>query len=228
MIALVVTSVISAILGLFATKPFEGSQLEATKIGFFQPFIYTNDGYRLNPKFKVIEYLTGQCRTPPSSEGSPDPDAGRCFAGDLILDPCWTSPSLAYAICPQYPWENSVRVVRFTEIPWNPPSPDSTAGVQSPGDSSSMLDEARESWGVEIDRKYHGSNIRCFREQGASDNFIAGVRVGYRCIDPKHPDVAIGYVYGKLEKGSGDIWFCFYGHPGDSRTDQVDVVNIWI
>jgi hypothetical protein len=104
----------------------------------------------------------GDC--PSGSEATPRRDAWRCFSGNLVYDPCFSSPEdRGIAVCPAAPWLDTAVKIRLTK-----PLPRAFGNHDAP--SASL-----QPWALEL---YDGR--RCLFADGAT-NIVEGQRLNYFC-----------------------------------------------
>lgn len=103
--------------------------------------------------------------------------AYRCFAGNLVLDPCWAQKPKSFAVCLVVPW--SFRLLQLKV---------------SKGYSGTLPKKpASLPWGVQL-----GNGVQCAFADGAT-GVVGGKRINYFCSHTK--DVLIG----KVNKSS-KVW----------------------
>jgi hypothetical protein len=104
----------------------------------------------------------GDC--PSGSEMTPRRDAWRCFSGNLIYDPCFSSAyDLGSVVCPGAPWLNTAVKIRLSK-----PLAHKFANHAIPSPDL-------QPWALEL---YDGR--RCVFASGAS-NLVEGQRLNYFC-----------------------------------------------
>jgi hypothetical protein len=95
----------------------------------------------------------------------------RCFAGNLIYDPCWTDNGYGLApavVCERRPWETSITALTLEN------------GGLEPFFGAAPSPAHMEPWGIQL-----ATHERCTALQGAHDGFDGGKRiVDYACQKP--------------------------------------------
>jgi hypothetical protein len=215
-----VTALVTGFAGKIVDQ-FSGHHPDAsvtqTEVRFVQPFDLEGN---LQAPFKADEAKTfrgGSCRY-----GSPssDPDAMRCFAGDLVLDPCWEGLGERVA-CPSNPWDKTVWLLLKPVIePRETPSPFPSSG---PPSTSSAGWNSSTAWALELLDPFHPKEtLRCLMLTGAGD-WIAGNRVNWSCSNgsPK------GYAVGDVNKRPDKPWTVLYMATGTSEGRDATVKTVW-
>ncbi|HKX19545.1 MAG TPA: hypothetical protein VJT33_16200 [bacterium] len=130
------------------------------------------------------------------------PDAWRCSAGNLILDPCFEAqpPGGALLACSSAPWSPQVRVLKLSK-----PVPQAQA-------NRDRLSSAQP-WALEL-----ADGARCTYLTGAT-TALAGMRLNYGC--PGSIDV-----YGDVDR-THPLWRVFEHRANSPVTRQVDVFVAW-
>ncbi len=141
---------------LAAALPASGSSSASTIISVYRPFTP-----RGSTHLSVL-VRAGTC--PSGSEVSPRRDAWRCFSGNEILDPCFSSPKRRNVVlCPLAPWFD-----RGTELRLHKPL------VAAQGN------HARPSTGLTPWALQLADGRRCIYAEGAT-SVVAGERLNYFC-----------------------------------------------
>lgn len=123
-------------------------------------------GVRL-PGFSVTRtYRRASCVAGSEAIGA----AYRCFAGNIVADPCWVQHDRHFVTCLARPWDHSVIRLHVTKgYSGGPPGP--PAGRSHP-------------WGVRTSTVAsagaHGRALRCLRSQGATGS-VGGKPITYVC-----------------------------------------------
>lgn len=105
---------------------------------------------------------SGHC--PSGSEATPRRDAWRCFSGNLVLDPCFSSAhDRGVVVCPEAPWLTDGIEIHLTK-------PLVAADGNHAAPSSSL-----QPWALEL-----SSGLRCRFAEGAT-NVVEGRRLDYFC-----------------------------------------------
>jgi hypothetical protein len=124
---------------------------------------FTANG-QLRPGLRVERTAPATCE--PGSDSVPADDF-RCFAGNLVLDPCWRDlrAQALWVVCLIRPWDTTVVRLRLRVDPGRSRRAEPRKGT--------------EAWGIQT-----GSGMRCLAEQGAHDT-VSGREgspvVDYRC-----------------------------------------------
>lgn len=132
------------------------TDIRSTTIEFFEPYT----AFGLRPGVDVDKTATGYCWT--SSDPVANPDAWRCFEGQEILDPCFSSPYVAHptsVVCGT-PWSGVVDLKLTKPLPL---AQAHTNVYPSVG------------WLLEL-----ANGVRCTEIEGASGT-TAGVPLAYSC-----------------------------------------------
>ncbi len=152
----------------------------------------------LKPRLRVVRSARGSCFTGSVADPS-RPDAWRCTAGNLILDPCiGTGRKLA---CFFAPWDNRIVLLHLTRrLPLAQGNKD-----QSPEGNP---------WGVEL-----ASHERCTVETGA-EGIVGGKPITYNCVHR-------GVILGQIDQRH-PIWRAWFKREVDSpRLVRVNVRIAW-
>lgn len=105
---------------------------------------------------------SGHC--PSGSEATPRRDAWRCFSGNLVLDPCFSSAhDRGVVVCPEAPWLKDGIEIHLTKPLV---SADGNHATPSP---------SLQPWALEL-----ASGLRCRFAEGAT-NVVEGHRLDYFC-----------------------------------------------
>jgi hypothetical protein len=105
-----------------------------------------------------------------SCEGSSEAvgDAYRCFAGNVVIDPCWVQRDSHFVTCLTDPWDHGAVRVHVTE------------GYSSHGRLAPAADR-RHPWGAQTATvPTAGSRLRCVKAQGATGQ-VSGRPITYYC-----------------------------------------------
>jgi hypothetical protein len=105
---------------------------------------------------------SGYC--PSGSEAAPRRDAWRCFSGNLVLDPCFSSTrDRGIVVCPEAPWLKDAVKIHLTK-----PLAQANANHSAPSQSLRP-------WALEL-----SNGLRCLFAEGATDS-VEGQRLNYFC-----------------------------------------------
>ncbi len=130
--------------------------LSATSMSVYQPFT-PHGSIKLHVRSRSGSCISG-------SEAAPRREAWRCFSGNLVLDPCFSSTHrLGIVVCPEAPWQSNAIKLRLTK-----PLPQRFANRTLPSQS-------RQPWALEL-----VDGRRCRFEPGAT-NVVEGRRLNYFC-----------------------------------------------
>lgn len=169
----------------------------STEVRIFTPLA----GTKLAAGLTAGASVTGECFAASlASQGRPD--AWRCSAGNLILDPCFESqpPGGALLACASAPWSPQVRLLKRSK-----PVPQDQANQ---GELSSA-----HPWALEL-----ADGAHCTYLTGATAA-LAGMRLNYGC--PGSIDV-----YGDVDR-TRPLWRVFERRANAPVARQVDVLVAW-
>jgi hypothetical protein len=151
--ALTVAGLIIAVPGAFAGP-------STTQTHIYQAF--KSNG---QPAIHVVRTVHGHCVG--GSSSTDRDDAWRCFSGNLIYDPCFSSAKArGKLLCPAAPWKNSGVELLYT-------------GKLTGGDKG-KASTSRLPWGIETT-----SGLKCAFASGAT-NVIGHNRLNYFCTTGKN------------------------------------------
>jgi hypothetical protein len=85
-----------------------GAAAQTTRVTIYRPFA----AGKLAPGLVVSKTVKGSCFS--GSSADPRSDAWRCFIGNFINDPCFSSPGLSWVACPENGTPFGKRVVKLT------------------------------------------------------------------------------------------------------------------
>lgn len=180
----------------FAQLPSLTEELnDRTQIRMFRPY----SGGELQQRL-FGGSVQGRC--PSSSADAPqNGNAYRCFAGDIVYDPCfWRGYGHTSVVCVEVPWEFQVVLVKV-------PGP-------LPHEEQADVDLSEAAWALEL---RNGAN--CTYRGGMSGGSVAGIRINYICDDA-------GVVIGQPNRQS-QPWVSYYSPPSTSRVEEVEVDTVW-
>jgi len=131
------------------------AQTSTTSVTVYQAFT-AHGSVRLHTRSR-----SGFC--PSGSEATPRREAWRCFSGNLVLDPCFSSSrKRGIVVCPEAPWLNGGVEIHLTK-----PLP-------AHGNHASPSTSLRP-WALEL-----ATGLRCLFAGGAT-NVVEGKRLNYFC-----------------------------------------------
>lgn len=180
---------------LVAAAVTSSAGADRTRVHYFHAF---RDG-RIAPGIHVVRAKPGYCWTTSGVEGGRD--TWRCFLGNLIYDPCFSSTRHGdYVLCPYWPWNPSVVQLRLAR---SLPTPSSF------GRNPSLP------WGI-----WTANGKRCVHYSGATTE-IRGKPILYECRGG-------GYLAG-LAHRSQPTWTIFYSRSDEpsARLQRVGITDAW-
>jgi hypothetical protein len=197
--------------GLFGGSSTQSPSVKLTQVRLMQPFSLS--GQLLPPYKDSKNLIDGTCT---NSLTSADPEALRCYSGNLVLDPCWSS------------FKNGVEVV---------------ACLLSPEDSDAIVItrphiiakpevspfKARLPWAIEIINPGSPKELlRCVASSGGTGT-VDGMRVNWVCGDSKpfQRQSPRGYAIGNLQVMDDKPWTVFYAGADSSQAVEATVVTVW-
>jgi hypothetical protein len=175
-----------------------------TQVRLVNPFNVA--GYLLPPYHQTATASGGQCR---QSAESSDPDARRCFTGDLVIDPCWPGGSGNTVACPTSPWDSPTLVI--TDPSFDGP-PATTTGVTP--------------WALEIRDPANSTQILQCAFSGGAGGVVAGMRINWHCSRPGQKDL-VGYAIGDPRTSTDKPWTVFYEPSTSSEAVEAVVSVVW-
>ena len=148
-----------------------------------------------NLAVKVSDVATGNCWT--TSVAAPVPGAYRCFAGNQILDPCFTPPKTAaptQIACVANPWSDAVVLTLTSSLPKGTPV------------------DGKRPWALALN-----NGARCVSSTGTVPA-IDGVNLDYHCTNGA--DAALADTAAATETAQ-------YALPPATALQSVTVTTIW-
>jgi hypothetical protein len=210
LVGIIVTALVTGIVGQitggwFTSSPKAPSKLGATQVRLMQPF--GANGRLLAPYQESATLHGGSCS---NSFESSDPDALRCFSGNQVADPCWSSVS--EVACLVTPWDTKAVVINNLNVNVTPRA--SIGPVP---------------WALEITDPANPSQILdCGFAGGTAAQIVAGMRANWLCFRPGQfdPHGFVGYALGAPQTGTNP-WTVFFGRPNSSQAVEANVLIAW-
>lgn len=171
--------------------------LAATGVTIYQPFT-PHGSIKSRTRSRA-----GDC--PSGSEATPRGDAWRCFSGNLVLDPCFSSTrDRGIVVCPEAPWLKGGVEIRLTKP------------LRRANGNHSAPSPSLEPWALEL---YDG--LRCLFAGGAT-NVVEGQRFNYFCGAGSHEGL-----WGYPDRSSTP-WGILIGTPqATSLSQRATVRHAW-
>ncbi len=198
--------------GWFSTAPSPTLTPALTQIRLVRPLNF--DGSLLSP-YRVSRTLTGgSCQ---NTLASSDPDALRCFSGDLVLDPCWQSygpKGGVVAACLVSPGDPQVELIVGPKILTKPEVSPPRSNIP---------------WALEIANPANPTQLlQCVVATWAT-GVVAGLRINWVCIPLGQIDLRdpVGYAIGNPQVAGDKPWTVFYAAASSSQAVEVTVMTVW-
>ena len=210
LVGIIVTALVTGVVGQitggwFSSSPKAPSKPGATQVRLMQPF--SPNGTLLAPYQQSTTLHGGSCIN--SSESS-DPDALRCFSGNQVADPCWSSVS--EVACLATPWDTKALVINGLNVNVTPRA--SIGPVP---------------WALEITDPANPSEILdCGFAGGTAVQIVAGMRANWLCFRQGQfdPHGFVGYALGAPQTGTNQ-WTVFFARPNSSQAVEANVLIAW-